>query len=1055
MSEREIFIAALHQRDPAERAAFLDRACGTDQALRDRVEALLREQEQLGSFLEQPAQGVERTGPFTPPPGHETTAAPAEGPGTVIGPYKLVQEIGEGGMGTVYMAQQSEPVKRLVALKLIKPGMDSKQVIARFEAERQALALMDHPHIARVLDAGTTASGRPYFVMELVKGVPLTRYCDEHRLTPRQRLELMVPVCQAVQHAHQKGIIHRDLKPSNVLVALYDGKPVPKIIDFGVAKAAGQQLTERTLVTGFGAVVGTLEYMSPEQAELNQLDVDTRSDIYSLGVLLYELLTGTTPLPKKRLKEAALLEVLRLIREEEPPRPSTRLSTTEELPSIAANRGLEPKVLGRLVRGEIDWIVMKALEKDRSHRYETANGLAMDLQRYLADEPVLACPPSAWYRFRKFARRNRGALATAGLALVFVVSLGAGAGWTVRDRAAREAALDSEVQRTLDEAGALVEGFKWLEALGAVERAEKLLEAAGRQDRPPELRELQRDLDMAQRLQAVYSQPEKEEFFQGPEQDDRYAREFARYGIDVLRLPPEQSAERIRARRIRVELVRALDFWSSRRRAARNSDPPDWKQLLEIAAAADPDPWRAPLRQALARGDRKALESLAASADIHGLPPMTLYVLGPALYEVGSTEQALVLLRRAQLRYPDDWWINNVLAYYAFTARPPRYDEALRYYAAAQAAQPRNPYNLCASGNVLLEQKAYPEAVAVFARVLELKPDYPVARWNLAFAYKELGQADKALSTCREGTRLNPASVEAHNNLGIALASQGKSDEAIAAFKEAIRLKPDSAEPHYNLGLALREKGQLDEAIAQYREAIRIKKDYPKAHCHLGACLLEKGQFRQAVEELRRGHELGTRTPRWPYPSAQWLRGAERLAVLDARLPALLKGEAQPADAAERRELASLCQRYKQLNAAAARWYGEAFAARPALADDLDSGDRYNAACAAALAGCGQGQDAARLGDTERARLRQQALEWLQAELSARRSQLTGGRPRAADQARQMLEHALADSDFGGVRGSEALARLPEAERQSRQRLWAAVAEALARGPGKAPPEMK
>jgi serine/threonine protein kinase len=355
--------------------------------------------------------------------------------GTAIGPYKLIQAIGEGGMGTVWMAQQTAPVKRLVALKVIKPGMDSRQVLARFEAERQAVALMDHPNIARVLDAGATAAGRPYFVMELVKGVPITRYCDDHRLTPRQRLELFVPVCQAVQHAHQKGVIHRDLKPSNVLVAQYDGRPVPKIIDFGIAKATGQQLTEHTLVTGFGAVVGTLEYMSPEQAELNQLDIDTRSDIYSLGVLLYELLTGSTPLEKKRLKEAALLEVLRVIREEEPPRPSARLSTTDELPAVAANRGMEPKRLSGMVRGELDWIVMKCLEKDRSRRYETANGLAADVQRYLADEPVLACPPSAGYRLHKFARRHKGGWPPPGWSWLCCSSWAAGwAGWPATGR---------------------------------------------------------------------------------------------------------------------------------------------------------------------------------------------------------------------------------------------------------------------------------------------------------------------------------------------------------------------------------------------------------------------------------------------------------------------------------------------------------------------------------------------------------------------------------------------------------------------------------------------
>jgi serine/threonine protein kinase/tetratricopeptide (TPR) repeat protein len=417
-----IFCAAVEKASEPERVAYVAAACGDNQALRAQVEKLLAAHFRAGSFLQQPAEAAARTGPFTPGPLDASGPSSSEAMGGVIGPYKLVEAIGEGGMGTVWLAQQTEPVKRLVALKVIKPGMDSKLVLARFEAERQALALMDHPNIAKVLDAGTTATGRPYFVMELVKGVPLTKYCDEHRLTPRERLELFMPVCQAIQHAHQKGIIHRDIKPSNVLVALYDGKPVPKVIDFGIAKAAGQQLTDRTLVTGFGAVVGTLEYMSPEQAELNQLDIDTRSDIYSLGVLLYELLTGTTPLQKKRLTRAAMLEVLRLIREEEPPRPSTRLSESKDsLPSISAQRQTEPAKLTKLVRGELDWIVMKALEKDRNRRYESANGLGLDILRYLHDEPVAAGPPSNTYRLKKFLRRNRGPVLAAAFVLVTLV----------------------------------------------------------------------------------------------------------------------------------------------------------------------------------------------------------------------------------------------------------------------------------------------------------------------------------------------------------------------------------------------------------------------------------------------------------------------------------------------------------------------------------------------------------------------------------------------------------------------------------------------------------
>jgi WD40 repeat protein len=410
-----IFASAIERPTPEERAAFLDTTCGSDVELRRRIEALLRAHDQAGGFLRDP--------PVAGDSWATIDQSNLKGPGTAIGPYKLLEQIGEGGFGVVFMAEQTQPMRRKVALKVLKPGMDTRQVVARFEAERQALALMDHPNIARVFDGGETATGRPYFVMELVRGIPITEFVDQNQLPIRERLDLFVSICQAVQHAHQKGIIHRDLKPTNVLVTLHDGTAVCKVIDFGIAKATGQQLTEKTLFTNFAHLIGTPLYMSPEQAEMSGLDVDTRSDIYSLGVLLYELLTGTTPFDKERLRTVGYDEIRRIIREEEPPRPSTRISTLgQAVATVSTNRRSESRKLSALFRGELDWIVMKALEKDRTRRYETANALAADVQRYLNDEPVSACPPSTWYKFRKFARRNKAALLTAST-VVLAVSL--------------------------------------------------------------------------------------------------------------------------------------------------------------------------------------------------------------------------------------------------------------------------------------------------------------------------------------------------------------------------------------------------------------------------------------------------------------------------------------------------------------------------------------------------------------------------------------------------------------------------------------------------------
>ena len=443
----ESLFAAAVALPAGERADYLERECSGDLALRDRLLALLRAHDRAGHVIDRPVDGdPDQTAGYAPT---------SEQPGTIIaGRYKLLEEIGQGGMGTVWAAEQTTPVRRKVALKLIKAGMDSRASWPASRPNARRLAPMDHPNIAKVLDGGLTDSGRPYFVMEYVKGVPITEYCDATRLSVEDRLNLFIQVCSALQHAHQKGIIHRDLKPSNILVAPYDDKPVPKVIDFGLAKAMHQSLTEKTLYTAHETVLGTPLYMSPEQAQLNNLDVDTRADIYSLGVLLYELLTGTTPLERQRFKEAAWDEIRRMIREEEPPRPSMRLSSTDTLPSLATFRHTEPAKLKKLVRGELDWIVMKALEKDRTRRYETASGLARDIQRYLDDEVVEARPPSTGYRFGKFVRRHKGQVIAAGLVLLALLAGIAGTTWgLIREARAKTrlaASLDREQKANAD-----------------------------------------------------------------------------------------------------------------------------------------------------------------------------------------------------------------------------------------------------------------------------------------------------------------------------------------------------------------------------------------------------------------------------------------------------------------------------------------------------------------------------------------------------------------------------------------------------------------------------
>jgi len=456
-----LFDAARQLASPAARRAFLDQACAEDAPLRARVEALLSAQSDADKFFSEIAPYAtasladsERAATRAGSGGadlREGESGLIEGLGSRIDRYKLLQKIGEGGCGVVYMAEQDKPVHRRVALKIIKLGMDTKSVIARFDAERQALAMMNHPNIARVLDAGATETGRPYFVMELVRGIKITDYCDQNQLDTRQRLDLFIQVCHAIQHAHQKGVIHRDIKPSNILVTLHDGVPVPKVIDFGIAKAIEGKLTDQTLFTAYEQVIGTPAYMSPEQAEMSGLDIDTRSDIYSLGVLLYELLTGRTPFDPKKLLQSGLDEMRRTLREKEPQRPSIMLTTLQgkELTAIAEQRQAESPKLISLLRGDLDWIVMKALEKDRRRRYETANGLAVDINRFLNNEPVIARPPSRLYRFHKLVRRNKIVFASgSAVAAALIIGLGTSTWLFLMERSARQRAVAAEQQQS-------------------------------------------------------------------------------------------------------------------------------------------------------------------------------------------------------------------------------------------------------------------------------------------------------------------------------------------------------------------------------------------------------------------------------------------------------------------------------------------------------------------------------------------------------------------------------------------------------------------------------
>ncbi|HEY2252121.1 MAG TPA: serine/threonine-protein kinase, partial [Planctomycetaceae bacterium] len=926
LDEEAVFKIACQIDSAPGRAEYLRQVCGDDGALHDRVARLVQEYRAHPSFLESPLQA------FFPTLDMPPESRPGEGPGTVIGPYKLLQQIGEGGMGVVYMAEQAVPVRRKVALKIIKPGMDTREVIARFEAERQALALMDHPNIAKVFDGWTTdekaegrrikdekaasspldssiilpssafRSGRPYFVMELVPGVPITDYCDQNNLPVHERLELFITVCHAVQHAHQKGIIHRDIKPSNVLVTLHDSRPVPKVIDFGVAKAIGQQLTDKTLFTQFAQMVGTPLYMSPEQAQLSGQDVDTRGDIYSLGVLLYELLTGTTPFERGRLKKAALDEIRRMIREEDPPKPSTRLSELSRsglpsrtsgkeqaanhtgsarpeghtsLASVAALRKTEPRRLSQLVRGDLDWIVMKALEKDRNRRYETANGFAADVVRFLSDEPVTACPPSTAYRFRKFARRNRVGLLTAGLLSAGLLVAMSAIGWAIRDRsavveevardrAAREARVEGRICEVLDEIQAAYDQDRLPEALAAVKHAWSLLTSddVGSHEVRERIREWQSELEVVQRLDDLQFSFARD---QSVETDAAYSRVFRGLGIDVDELPVAEAGKRIRSHITWQRLTEALDRWVAIRHEfmfgelVRDKDGLGKKRLLQVARAADSDDFRSQVRRAAELWDFQAAEKLASYPEVNQLPASTLRQLAFVIYYGGEKpdrEIALRLLRGAQLQRPGDFRLYISSAIFYERMEPPGWSEAGRDWSIARALRPDDVGVRKAQAHVFYQMGEHDEAIAAYRRVIELDPTDVWGWVGRSASYERQGQYDKALDDLGKAVELEPKNASVWNNLGVVHENRKMPDEAIACFKKAIEVDPKFALAQYNLGLILGEQGKPDEAMAWLKKAIELDPKSARIHDSLGTVLREQAQSDEAIASYRQAIEL-------------------------------------------------------------------------------------------------------------------------------------------------------------------------------------------------------
>jgi serine/threonine-protein kinase len=1050
------------------------------------------------------------------------TATSGPAPPRRLGRYELFEEIAHGGMGVVLRAHDPE-LKRDLAVKVLGPGLAGHpEVVRRFVEEAQITAQLPHPGVVPIHDIGRDEQGLPFLVMKLVRGQTLEELLAR-RGSPEEELPRWVSVfeqiCQAVAFAHSRRVIHRDLKPSNVMVGRFGEV---QVMDWGLAKvlpAAGQRATAVTsspLVSEVQTqrrdepasytqgMLGTPSYMAPEQAGGEWERVDERADVFGLGGILCAILTGKPPYEghsREEVKRKALRgdvagtfarleacgaegELVALAKACLSPEVGDRPHDAGKV--AAAVTAYQHSVAERLRQAELERAAQQARAEEEAKR------------RRLSDELAAA----AQARARAEAQRRRVTLGLAAAVLALVVVSAAAAAWWWQQRTA----VGRDVEAALAEAAEHQAADRWPEAHAALERAEGRLGGAGPGALRDRVRQARADVDMVSQLDAIrlrqtgaYTGYGK---FTLAGAEEPYAEAFRKYGIDAGRLPVAEAAAAVRASGTREPLLAGLDNWLRVR-------PPGQRAALQaVGDAADDNPWRLSCRAALVAGDHKKLKDLAVQPEALAQPAGMLVWLSDALNDAGLVDEAVALLRRAQRRHPEDFWINFDLgSRLLWDVRPKRPEEAVVCFRIAVALRPGSavshsclgvafydlkdtdagiaeyrraieldarlvaahsnlgnalqakgdvdgairccrqaidldPKDAMAHNNLGVALKAKGDvdgAIRCYRKAIDVDPKLAMAHSNLGDALQDKGDVDGAIRCCRQAIDLDPKFAMAHNNLGVALKDKGDVDGAIRCFRQAIDLDPKYAMAHTNLGVALAAKGDVDGAIRCYRKAIDLDAKFAEAHCNVGLLLLRQGRFAEALTLLRRGHALGSRRPDWRYPSAQLVQRAEKLAALEPKIAALMEGKARPANAAEALTVAQYCQQARQMHAAAARLYAEAFAAQPKLADDLQASHRYDAACSAALAGCGQGKDADKLDEKERAKWRRQAFEWLRADLAALRKRVEQGKPQERAEVVQTLRHWQQDSDLARIRDAKALSALPAAERDAWRKLWADV----------------